>query len=410
MRSAWSPGAIPLGRIGGCTIAFDSALILALAYLAWTLVDRYATLQTLTEIMPFEMAASPTTWAVLVTGGLLVSLVVHELAHAGAARLAGGRVRAVTLSLLGGPTRVVAPGRMAAVEWRAALAGPVASALLGVAAMAGAGAVSLSHADVHLALYDLGRLNLGYAAVQLIPAWPFDGGRILRAVTSRRMGVVAASRLASSFGKALAAACVAVAVAQHEIPLLFASILLYAGTVEDAQDDAMATPLEGLTAREAALPIAHVATVHDLCGEVALVLSRLGVTAVPILANDGAPLGAISAADLRAVPPRRRWVTTLGDILPRVGGLVPLEAPLDRVRRRMVMRRVGAVAVVDAGGHLAGVLPLEAIDRRADLAELVAPERELYGMDPAAPAPGEESPAPVPAPAHAEDTAPTPAA
>lgn len=382
---------LPLFRLGRLEVALDSSLILALAYLGWSLVDRYATLSRATDLLPFQMAAPPFAWVVMVAVGALISLVLHELAHLAAARLAGGRTRRLTLSLVGSPPRIEAPGRLAAVEWRAALAGPAMSAAVGLALGAASGAVGLRRADLHLALYDLAHLNLVYAAAQLIPAAPFDGGRVLRALLDGRLGVVDATSLCSTLGKALAAACVGAAVATGAVPLLFVAVFLFAGATANADDEAIAARLDGLIVRDAAVGAWRPASVHDLLGDVALAMARVGVDAVPVLATDGAPLAALSAAELRAVPARRRWVTRVGDVLPRLGGVVDARTPLAEARRAMLQRRVRALVVVE-DGRLSGVLTADAIERRAALADLVSGERALWGI--AAPPRESEIPAP----------------
>jgi CBS domain-containing protein len=116
-------------------------------------------------------------------------------------------------------------------------------------------------------------------------------------------------------------------------------------------------------------------------GEAALTLARTGLAAVVVLAHDGAVLAAVSIGDVRRVGRRQRWTTRVSDLLPQLGGVVLAAASLTDVRREMVRRSVTAVAVVDGQGLLVGLLTFEAIDRRIELADLVAQERSLWRMD-----------------------------
>ena len=125
--------------------------------------------------------------------GIFLSVVAHEFAHALVARRFGVRTSAITLFLFGGVATLESEPPTPRAETMIALAGPLASALLGGIAF---GLFSLDGHFVRgplaamidpLALY-LTAANLGLAVFNMIPAFPMDGGRVLRAALWRMRG------------------------------------------------------------------------------------------------------------------------------------------------------------------------------------------------------------------------------
>lgn len=126
------------------------------------------------------------------------SVLLHELGHALVARRLGVHVAGIELSFFGGAAKMVQMPRSPSDEIAIAAAGPAVSLML-----AGLGfglGVGLS---VPLLAY-IGWINVVIAGFNLIPALPMDGGRILRAVLSRRMGLVRATDLAVDIARGVA--------------------------------------------------------------------------------------------------------------------------------------------------------------------------------------------------------------
>ena len=149
--------------------------------------------------------------AVLAVASLYLSVLLHEVAHVAAARHYGLPVHSVTLHLLGGETLLESDSATARQELVTAISGPAASAVVGLAGLgAGAAVAPGSSAEV---LTTLGWINLLVAGINLLPALPLDGGRVVRAiawaVTGReRTGIVVAAwtgRLAGLASLALGA-------------------------------------------------------------------------------------------------------------------------------------------------------------------------------------------------------------
>ncbi|HET8682899.1 MAG TPA: M50 family metallopeptidase, partial [Micromonosporaceae bacterium] len=143
---------------------------------------------------------------------LVFSVLLHELGHAVTARWFGGRVRGITLELLGGYTEMEGEAPRPGVELVVALSGPAVSLVLGVAA-AGAAAVLPGDTLTHELAFQLAVSNILVAVFNVLPGLPLDGGRALRAAVwalsrDRHLG----TRVAGWVGRVVAAAFLALAV------------------------------------------------------------------------------------------------------------------------------------------------------------------------------------------------------
>jgi len=147
---------------------------------------------------------------------LLVSITLHELGHSLMAQLFGCRVRDITLMIIGGAASLESMPSKYWQELLVAVAGPAVSLVLGLVGL---------FAPVYLwnvgwlpiearnfLIGSLGLINLGLLLFNLLPAFPMDGGRILRAALQIRMSKIRATWIASRIGRILALAMIFFAV------------------------------------------------------------------------------------------------------------------------------------------------------------------------------------------------------
>ena len=154
-----------------------------------------------------------TYWVMGVLGafGLFGSIVLHELAHAIVARRNDIPMKGITLFIFGGVAEMGADPPSAGAELRMAAAGPIASVLIGgILYLLSAATAAFVPAPAVEVLRYLGWLNLILAAFNMIPAFPLDGGRILRAYLWHRRGSLrkathTSSRVGAAFGLLLMA-------------------------------------------------------------------------------------------------------------------------------------------------------------------------------------------------------------
>ena len=191
-----SPSKLKLFRLLGITFQIDLAWVLVFALMAFQLAAQFSK-----EHPNWSVAYY---WTVGIVTCLLffVSIILHELAHCLVARAAGLPVQSITLFILGGVSQIGKEAQRPGIEFLVSAAGPLASV-----------AISASFAVLHMATRSnletvaavaewLAEINLVLVLFNLIPAFPLDGGRILRSAFWGISGDFSkATRVASIVGR-----------------------------------------------------------------------------------------------------------------------------------------------------------------------------------------------------------------
>jgi len=193
------------------------------------------------------MGGLPGLVVVLMVAG---SVLIHELGHALLARHLDVPVREIGLHFFGGAAQMVGLPRRPGDEIAIAAAGPAVSFMLaglghGVAAMTG------------LRLFALfGWVNLALGSFNLLPAFPSDGGRILRAWLARRRGFVLATELAVTVGRIVCVALILTGLYLGSVQMILVAVVLWTfGTIE--RTSARLRGDHGAWRGETPLPRAH---------------------------------------------------------------------------------------------------------------------------------------------------------
>jgi Zn-dependent protease len=247
--------------------------------------------------------------------GLFASLILHELAHSLVARRYGLPVGRITLFLFGGVAELTEEPKSAAAEFWIAVAGPAMSfALAGAFGLVAYALDAVAPGALSLVLGYLGMINLILATFNLIPAFPLDGGRVLRAVLWRRSGdMMGATRIASRAGSVLALGLMGLGLLSvlsggglSGIWMGLIGLFVLNASRGTYQQMVVKRGLSGRRVADLMTRDPHVvhpaATLHDLADRV--MLGR-GVSFVPVVEH-GRLLGHVEATALREVP-RDGW-------------------------------------------------------------------------------------------------------
>jgi Zn-dependent protease len=195
---------ITLGRIFGVKIGIHFSWILIALLITFSLSVRF-------QSMHPDWSAS-TIWLTAIVTSLLffTSIVMHELSHVMVARMNNLPVHGITLFALGGVAHMGKDAADAKTEFWMGIVGSITSAAIGVLCLAiartlGWTAVAEPGTPVMAMLVWLGAINILLAAFNMIPGFPMDGGRVLRAALWWKTGnMVRASRIASTTGQFVA--------------------------------------------------------------------------------------------------------------------------------------------------------------------------------------------------------------
>jgi len=377
-----------MGRLAGIPIGIHPLWLVVVALITWSLGSEYypAEVDGLSTAAAYGLGfASALT--------LFAGILLHELGHAVTARRAGIEVQEIDLWLLGGVARISGEPHRPRDELRFALAGPLVTFGLVVAFAAarivlGSGGPSWVRALLDYQLYVNG-LILGF---NLMPAFPLDGGRVLRAELWRRSGsrrdaTMRAAAVGRGVGYVLAGLGVLSFLAGAPGGLWFAlmgGFIVLAARAEE-QGEVVDAALTGRTVAELmsspAIAIGADASLHDAAQLFAAHL----YTTFPVVAADGRAVGLLTIDAVRHVPAGRRDQVTVGEVaVDDAGLLVSPDMPLIEAVRLPAFQRLGRLVAVDVDDRVVGILSTTDVHR-------VLRAREL----------ADASPRPVPRPAAA---------
>ncbi|PTQ13300.1 site-2 protease family protein [Sphingomonas oleivorans] len=190
---------VRLFSLFGFKVYMDASWLLLALLIVWSLA-----LGVFPSLVPGYRMSIYVWMGIAAAAGLLLSIVLHETAHALVARRLEMPIRDITLFIFGGVAEMEGEPTSARGELLMAAAGPVTSAALGLLLMMGSGVAMAvgGFAPAAAVLGYLGTLNWLLAIFNLIPAFPLDGGRMLRAMLwSWRKDFASATRIAAGSGQ-----------------------------------------------------------------------------------------------------------------------------------------------------------------------------------------------------------------
>jgi Zn-dependent protease/CBS domain-containing protein len=197
---------IKLGRIFGIEIGLHYSWFIIVLLITLSLAAEFQALNPQWE--------SGVIWATAIVTGLLffTTIILHELSHAAVAKARHLSVSSITLFALGGVAQIEREPNEAGTEFLMGIVGPVASALIGLGSLLVAWTLGWSplaapETPLLATLMWLGYINISLAVFNLIPAFPLDGGRVLRGFIWWVTGDgIRATRVATRIGQVFAVA------------------------------------------------------------------------------------------------------------------------------------------------------------------------------------------------------------
>lgn len=170
---------IKLFKLFGFEVGIDLSWVIIAVLIAWSLSSGLFP-------MYFKGLTSQTYWAMGIAGaiGLFLSIIVHEFAHSLVARRYGMEMKGITLFIFGGVAEMTEEPASSKAEFMMAIVGPLSSFAIGIIfyGLFRAGATAGWPEAINGVLAYLGWINGLLGAFNLIPAFPLDGGRVLRSI------------------------------------------------------------------------------------------------------------------------------------------------------------------------------------------------------------------------------------
>lgn len=363
--------AITIFSVNRIDVRVDPSWLIIAALITWTLSRNF-----FPQVIPDAPPIVHLSMAIIAMLGLFGSLLLHELAHSFVALRLGNSIKYITLFLFGGVAELEEGNSSARTRILVAAAGPAMSLCLAVAFQMleqMAMQIGLTAPLVEILSY-LAMVNLVLAVFNLLPAFPLDGGRILRAVLWARSGdMLKATRTATKTSAVLAYTLVTLgvlaalqgAVVAGLWQIIIGGFILFVARASYSQE-LTKQALAGRTVAD--LMTAEPSTVSPemmLSELVDQVISRKHLTFIPVVEDD-VLLGRIDLSVLSGIE-RENWSTTrVGDVFvglnqcATIRADVPLENMFETIaktgrRKFLVMsdhRLVGVITFADLAHHL----------------------------------------------------------
>ncbi|HKS87677.1 MAG TPA: site-2 protease family protein [Pseudolabrys sp.] len=345
----WS---LNIGKVAGTVVRIHLTFLL---FLAWIFAASYA------------RSGAATAWASLIYLVLLfLCVLLHEFGHIFTARAFGVPTPYVTLLPIGGVAQLERIPEEPWEEFLIAIAGPLVNVLIaGVlifvfnANLESGAAAAVDNLGIPL-IDRLAAVNLFLALFNMIPAFPMDGGRVLRALLASRFGYVRATEIAAAIGQFVAFALGFFGLMFNPI-LIFIAIFVYLAASSESHMVALRAASRGVPVSYAMMTRFATLSPHAHIDEAVQALLQTSQGEFPVVDEAGKPVGVLGRGDLiRAIKTHgadARVSDAMAVELPTIG----YRSTLEQAFKLLQQKSAPAVGVTNAGGQIVGLVTSETI-------------------------------------------------
>lgn len=353
-------GSLKIGRLFGIPIYLHFTFLLVIPLFAWIIGSQIeTTIQLLAQLFSVTIDPSlitqgpvPYLLGALVALGLFAGVLVHEIAHSLVAKKRGIRINNITLFLFGGVSSMEEGTPDPKVELPMALAGPLTSLGLGILSIGiiyliplVVGSPGVAGVLIFFFAY-LGLLNVILFAFNLLPAFPMDGGRVLRAYLAQRMPVTRATRIASQIGKGFAVFFGIFGFLAFNPILIIIAFFIYIGASQESSAARYTSLLQDLTLgavmSTAVMTVSPQTPVPEMLEQM-YATKHLGFPVV----DRGMVVGMITLSDLHRASSIDRDALQVRDLMTREVVSLPPQAPVAEALRVMSEKNIGRIPVLE---------------------------------------------------------------
>ena len=303
MKWSWK-----IARIAGIDVTIHATFLLIIAWVGYTYWMQTRTVAGTLEGIAFLLL-------------LFLSVVLHEFGHALTARRYGIKTRDITLLPIGGVARLERMPDKPIQEFWVALAGPAVNVVIAAVLFIYLFATNTLAPITGLTMTGgsfverLMTVNLFLAGFNLIPAFPMDGGRVLRALLAMRLEYTRATQIAAGIGQGMALLFGLIGLFSNPF-LVFIALFVWIGAQQEASMVQMKTALGGIPVGRAMLTEYHTVSPHNNLAQVVELLLGGSQHNFPVV-DEGRVVGVLTRNDLFSVLNQRNTSTLVSDVMRR---------------------------------------------------------------------------------------------
>lgn len=311
-----------------------------------------------------RFSPSGAAFGVVITLLLFVCVVIHELSHSLTAVRMGFPVHDIVLLPLGGVSQMKRMPERPTQELLMAIAGPLSNVVIaGVLIVAGLSLPVNLGGGLRKMLVNPTRLgwedtlpyliftNLGLAVFNLLPAFPMDGGRVLRALLATVMPHARATALAVSVGQGLAWLLGLTGLLTGNLLWILIAIFVYSGASQEGRMIQIRNALQGLQVRQAFSRHAQVLSPDDPISRAADLTLESFQSDFPVCDGEKI-LGLLTHTDVIRALKQRRPETPVREVMQTEFPTIGLNDELFETQRQMTEARLDALPVIEKGYFL----------------------------------------------------------
>ncbi len=353
---------INLFRIAGIRISIDYSWFIVFLLIFWSLSVGYFPRETPGED-PFIYWIAGLFATVL----FFLSVILHEVAHSLTAIRSGLQIPEITLFIFGGVSKLSEEAKNPADEFKIAVVGPLASFVLAfIFFVLERACRRVGFSFIAVMFGYLTWINMALGIFNLLPGFPLDGGRLVRAFLWWKTGsITSATKYASDIGKGLAVALMLLGGFQVFKGMLISGLWLiligaFLRSVAEGsyQEILMRQSLEGVLVHEVMVKDAvSVASYLPVSRLVSSYFLRYGYKGYPVVKDGGIPVGVVELSQIRNVPEDEQEVKTVGEVMTPISPEITVgpEVTLVDALKQLARTDVGRLLVV-RDGRLAGIV------------------------------------------------------
>ena len=375
-------GSFRIGRIFGIPILIHYSFILVIPLFAWIIGSQITgTTDMLQGFFSVPIDTSyitegmmPWILGTVVALGLFGGVLLHELAHSLVARRKGIKINSITLMIFGGIANMEEGVPDPKAELPMALVGPIASLVVGLVCMGIAYVVPAviqnpPVAGIVIFVFGyLGVLNIILFAFNLLPAFPMDGGRVLRAWLAERMPIHRATKIAADIGKGFAIIFGLIGLFFFSPFLILIALFIYIGASMESTAVKYSYLLHDVTVGDMmSSPVTTVPPTLPVSQVIIMMYSskHLGF---PVVERDSL-IGMVTLADVNRTTPIDREAMQVKDIMTRDPVILPPTTPVIDALKIMSARDIGRIPVVQ-DGRILGIVTRTDIIKVTELKQI----------------------------------------
>jgi len=375
-------GSYRIGRIFGIPILIHYTFILVIPLFAWIIGSEITNnIEAIISVFSVPIDTTlvtsgliPYVIGAIVALGLFAGVLVHELAHSIVARRKGIKINSITLMIFGGIASMDEGVPDPKAELPMALVGPLTSLLVGLVLLAIMYAVPVfvsaaASAGVLVFIFGyLGLLNIILFAFNLLPAFPMDGGRVLRAWLAKRMPLHRATKIAADVGKGFAIVFGIIGLFFFNPFLILIALFIYIGASSESTAVKYSFLLQNVTVGDMmSSPVTTVAPTLPVSQVITMMYSskHLGF---PVVDRD-VLIGMVTLADVNRMQSIDREAMQVRDIMTKDPVTLPPNAPVMEALKIMSARNFGRIPVVQ-DGRILGIVTRTDIIKVTELKQI----------------------------------------